>query len=184
MIFLKSRLYREEFLRWSLVGCLMLWAITATSFAFSKKKETLLISISESGARIVVASDDIALKTEAAEFLKTFLGFYFNFSEVNHRQQIGKAADLMSVELWDRLKGKLLEVDERLKVQPLTQIAEIESIDQIGDATFESVLMIGVRTRVNESKAKLKVTVQVKRRARTRENPWSFEVTEIKDELL
>ena len=181
---LKSQLYREEFLRWSLVVALTLWGLAATAWALSKKRETLLIAISDAGARVIANSDDMALKAEATEFLKIFLEHYFNYSEVNHRQQIGKAADLMSAELWDRLKAKLLEVNERLKSQPLVQRSEIESIDQIGEATFESVLQIGVRSRMNGSKARLKVTVEVRRRARTRENPWALEVVEIKDELL
>ena len=183
MIF-ESRLYREEFLRWSLVVALTLWGLTASLWAASKKRETLLIAISESGARVIPSSDDSALKSEATEFLKTFLGHYFNYSEATHREQIGKAADLMSADLWDRLKSKLLDVNERLKTQPLTQKSEIESIDRTGENAFESVLQVDVRSRMKESKARVKVSVEVRRRARTRENPWALEVVEIKDELL
>lgn len=184
MILFKSRLYREELLRWSLIFCLLGWAVTSTAWAWSKEEKTLLLGFDENGARIITDSKDVLLRDESMKFIKTFVSLFLNYDAQNHKDQIGKAADLMSKELWDRSKDKLSEVNQKLKDQPLSQSAEIESIDLIGENLFEVRINVIVRQRLGENRAQVKMTIGLGKRERTETNPWFFEVKEMKDELL
>ncbi len=184
MNLLKSPLYREEILRWSLIGALAFWGLSSTIWAVTKTQTTLLIAIDDNGARLVTDEHDHLIKAEAVNFIKTFIGFYLNFDSVSHRLQIGKAADLMSSELWERSKLKLFEIDKRLKVEPLSQVSEIQSIDVIRENTYEVIALVHINHRASDSKLPLKLTIELSSRNRTQENPWAFEIKELKDEAL
>lgn len=184
MILFKSRLYREEILRWSLLVCLLGWAVTSTAWAWSKQEKTLLLGFDENGARVITDGRDVLLRDESLKFIKTFVSLYLNFDAANHKDQIGKAADLMSKDLWERSKEKLSEVNQKLKIEPLAQTAEIESIDLVGPDIFEVRLSVVIRQRLVENRVQLKMTLGIARRERTESNPWYYEVKELKDELL
>lgn len=184
MILFKSRLYREELLRWSLMLVLLAWGLTSTLWAASKSREVILIGFDDSGARLVTDAKDRLLEEEAAKFIQAFVGSYLNFDAGTHQAQIGKAADLMSSELWSRQQAKLLEVNQRLQKEALEQRGEIESIDMTGDRVFEVLVAIRIKQRATASAARVKLTLELSAKERTPANPWAFEIKELRDEVL
>lgn len=184
MILFKSRLYREEFLRWGLMLALLAWGLTSTLWAASKSREVVLIGFDDNGARLVTDAKDRLLQEEAAKLIRSFVSSYLNFEASTHQAQIGKAADLMSAELWGRLQSKLLEVNRRLQSEPLSQIAEVESIDMTGEGVFEVLAAVRIKQRATTSIARVKLTIELGAKERTPGNPWAFEIKELRDEVL
>lgn len=184
MILLKSSLYREEILRWSLIVVLFIWAMTSTVIALRAKDEVILIGFDETGARTITDEMDSLLKREAVQFLTTFVSGYLNFDHLNHKSQIGKAASLMSESLWGQEQPRLLEINQKLQKEPLTQRAEIQSIDLIGEEQFEVIVEIVVTRKGQESKAKVKFGFSLTKRERTATNPWKFEITQLQEAIL
>lgn len=184
MILFKSRLYREEILRWSLLLALFAWGLTSTLWAASKSREVILIGFDDGGARLVTDAKDRLLQDESAKLIQTFVSHYLNFDAATHQAQVGKAADLMSAELWQRQQGKLLEVNRRLQKEPLEQEAEIESIDMTGDRLFEVLAVVRIKQRAVASIARVKLTIELAPKERSPSSPWAFEIKELRDEVL
>lgn len=184
MILFKSRLYREEIYRWVLVFSLFLWGLGSTIIAVSRSDKLMLISISDHGARLIQSEDDEALRDEAVKFIQQFVGSYLNFDSNSYSATIGQASDLMSEELWSRNQQKYKEIDQRMKSQPLSQTATIESIDAVSPNEFEVIALLRVRQKIEESTGRLKLRMSLRSKARNEANPWRFEIVELKDELL
>lgn len=180
----KSKLYRDEFKHWALITGLFMWALLASYFALRNESKTLLIGIDESGSRIISESNDRILKNELKNFLKSFLDNYFNYDEKTFSTQIGLAADLMSKDLWEKQKTKLVELKEKLQKTPLTQTAEIESLDLIDSNKIEGILVLKIKSRINEQKVRLKVSLTFSKTPRTESNPWGYEISEVSDVVL
>ena len=193
----KSKLIRHEIKHWLLIASLLLWGITGTVYAFTKSQKIILIGIDEAGTRLVTASSDRLLQSELKNFLKTFFDAYYVYDEKNYLDQIGKATEIMTDELWQKNKDRLLELHEKLQKNPLSQSMEIESIDLVeasgqdssGAGTgshgkIESVLVIKVHSRLVEQKVRLKVNIEFKKHERDEKNPWGFEITELTDAVI
>lgn len=183
MIF-KSKLYREEIKHWILIVSLILWALLASIFALKNNSKTILIGIDENGSKIITDTNERILQNELKNFLKTFLLTYYGYDEKSYSSQIESASNLMSLDLWDKSKAKLIEQKEKLQKVPLTQIPEIESIDQIEQGKIEAILNLNINARLNQQKVKLKVRISYSKASRTELNPWGFEVAEVSDVVL
>lgn len=181
---IKSKLYREEIKHWLLVTSLILWAALASVFALKNESKTILIGIDENGSKIINDSNDRILQNELKNFLKSFLLTYYGYDEKSFSSQIESASNLMSLELWERAKPRLLEQKEKLSKFPLTQIPDIESIDMIEQGKIEAILNLSIKARLNEQKVKLKVRLSFTKGPRTELNPWGFEITEVSDVVL
>lgn len=184
MILFRSRLYREEILRWSLMAALFLWAVTGTVWGLSRSEKFVLIAMTDQGARLVKTSDDESLRDESLKFLKAFVALYLNFDPGSYDANVGQAADMMSSDLWGRLKERLFEVSQKMKSQPLSQSAVIESVDAISANEFEVLVRLKVRQKLEASNGTLKLRLSLREKPRTEANPWRFEIVELKDELL
>lgn len=90
----------------------------------------------------------------------------------------------MSDDLWQRNKDRLLELNQKLQKNPLSQAMEVETIDLIAQGKVEAVLILKIRSRMNEQKIRLKVVIEFKKHERTEKNPWGFEITELNDAVL
>lgn len=183
MIWLKSALYREEILKWSLYFALIAWAITATAYAVSKRQEVILVGFDQNGARIISEEKDRLLQGEAVLFIQAFLQGYLNFDAGTFQSQMGKAADFFSEEVWQQEQPKLLKIGARLKTDPLSQSGEILAIDKVGGGTYEIQVLIRVNRRAQVTQAKASVVVELKKRVRTTSNPWLFEISRIEERL-
>lgn len=176
-----SKLYREEFKHWILILALSIWAITASVFALTNRKETVLIGIDDVETRIITSSSDRLIRSEIKNFLTKFLNLYYSYDEKTFSEHLGSATELMSSDLWDRSKPKLLELNDKLKKLPLTQQAEILKIDSLEPGKVEAILALQITSRMNTQKVKLKVQLEYRKAERTQNNPWGFEVTEVSD---
>lgn len=184
MILLKSRLYREEILRWILIVVLALWATSATVWALSVKREIILIGLDETGARLITDKKDKLLEAEALAFIQAFAKHYLNYNESTFDTEMGLASDFLSADLWERKKADLVSLREKLKREPLTQNGEIESIDLTGELQYEVVTQVRIRRRLVEANVRLRLRLSLERRERSTSNQWAYEIKEMQDESL
>jgi len=180
----KSKLLRNEIKHWLLVGSLAIWGLTASLYAFSKSEKLILVGIDDAGVRLITANSDRLLQAELKSFLKTFFEYYYTYDEKTFLDQIGHATELMSDDLWQRNKDKLLELQQKLQKTPLSQSMEIETIDLLEQGKIEAVLGLKVRARLNEQKVRLKVLIEFKKHERSEKNTWGFEVVELSDAVI
>lgn len=183
-MFLKSKLLREEIKQWLLIMSLSIWAIFATAFALKNNSKTILIGIDDSGSRLITETNDRILQNELRNFLKHFIEQYFIYDEKTFADQMSLASDLMSPELWEIQKPKLLEIKEKLQKLPLTQLADIESLDKIDDDKVEGILNLVIKSKLSDHKVKLKISLKILKIKRTEQNPWGFEIAELSDVVL
>lgn len=183
MIF-QSKLYREQIKHWMLIASLMLWALLASIFAIRSDSKVILIGIDESGTKIITDNNDRVLQNELKNFLKSFLLFYYEYDEKTFGSQMESASNLMSLELWEKAKPKLIEQKEKLSKIPVSQTPDIESIELIDSGKVEAILNLVIKVRLVEHKLKLKVNLAFSRAKRTEVNPWGIEVTEVSDVAL
>lgn len=180
----RSRFFREEVLRLSLIIVLGLWATSATVIAVLKKNETILIGVADGASYIISDSNESLRRKEIVSFVQAFAKNYYEFTPTNHAERISLAGDLMAKGLWESKREELKEVNERLKTEPLVQTAKVLSIDLINNETIEVSLQIEIAKRIETISTNLKVTLKVQARERTESNPWPIEITEIKDEAF
>lgn len=183
-MFLKSQLLRNEIKHWILVLGLSLWAILASFFAMKNNSKTILIGIDESGSRLITETNDRILQSELKNFIKYFVENFYSYNEKTFGDQISSVSDVMSPELWESQKPKLLELKEKLEKLPLAQFAEIETLDKVDSNKIEGILNITVKSKLTEHKVKLKISLQFYKSTRTEQNPWGFEITELSDVVL
>lgn len=183
-MFLKSQLLRNEIKHWMLVLSLSFWALLASFFALKNNAKTILIGIDDGGSRLITETNDRILQSELKNFLKYFIENFYSYNEKTFGDQISSVSDVMSPELWDSQKPKLLELKEKLEKIPLEQFAEIENLDKVDSNKIEGVLNITVKSKLSEHKVKLKISLQFNKSTRTEQNPWGYEITELSDGVL
>lgn len=180
----KSKLYQDEIRKWILIISLFAWASFATYFAFQNKEKLLLVGIDDSGARLITESNDRILRNELKAFLQSFVLDYYGYNESTFGDQVEKASNLMSQELWEIQKPKLLEIKEKLQKIPLSQIPDIEAIDLIESNKVEVVLKLRILSKISEKEVKIKVRLNIEKNTRTELNPWGYQITEVSDVVL
>lgn len=180
----KSKLLREEIKYWLLLVCLFLWALTATVYSVSKAEKIILVGIDDVGARLITDSKDRLLQSELKNFLRSFFESYYAYDEKTFLSKIGNATEVMSDDLWQRNKDRLMELNQNLQKTPLSQSAEIESIDLIDQGKVEAILVVLIHSRINEQRVRLKVVLEFKRNDRSEKNPWGFQITELSDAVM
>lgn len=182
---LKSRLYQTEILRWVVTVTLTCWASLATFFALRNTQETIVIALAANGsARLITAEDEKFVQGELTQFLKAFLDAYYNYDPSNFEERLGQATDLMSKDLWEREQPKVMNIASKMKDAVVIQAARIKNVDLIEDGRVEALLEILLKQRVNEVTTNLKVNLKYEKRARSKENPWGYEITEVSDVAL
>lgn len=184
MILLKSKIYREEILRWILIVTLLAWAVTATVLALRAKSETILIGLDDHGARLITDQRDRLLVTESTKLIQNFVDLYYSYNETSHKLRIGRATDLMNEELWKKLQPELAKVEEKLSKEPLTETAEIESIDQTGTNKYQVLIGLIVKQRMSERAVRLRLEIGLRQRERTGGNPFGFEIISLAESPL
>lgn len=184
-LLLQSKLYQIELQRWALISCLLVWAIISTYFALRNQRETLLVGIEPSGfARLITDRDDRYIQEELKSFLKEYIARSYNYNEKSYSDQVGKAADLMSPDLWDSKRSELVNFAKRLEKETLSQTARIVSLDLLGEGQVEGLIDVEVIQKIRKQNFKLKIVMQFKPKQRTTRNPWGYEVTEFSDVSL
>ena len=181
---LRSRFVREEFLKWALSLALLLWAITATAWALSKTTRTVLIGVSDENSYVIAAENASLQKKELLSFAKEFLLSFYQYNPESFGTQISRAGDLMSTDCWEQHKAQLATVGERLKKEPLSQTAVVDSIEAVDDENFEAVLSLAVNRKLDTSRVKVRVSLKISKKRRSESNPWPFEILEFRDAII
>lgn len=183
-IYFKSKLYREEILKWILVIVLIIWGFTSTILLLKKTDKLVLIGIDESGSRLITSSNDRILQSELKLFFQEFLTNYYNYNDKTFSNQIELSSNLMSSDLWESQKSKLIELKEKLAKSPLNQSIDIESIDLIDHQTAEAILNLQINSKIADKTVKIKVKMVFEKHERSEVNPWNYQITEVQDAQL
>ncbi|WP_413578596.1 hypothetical protein ACLVWU_08670 [Bdellovibrio sp. HCB290] len=178
----KSKLLREEIKTWAALAGLFLWGATATTVAVTRREKIVLVGIDDAGTRIITNSSDRLVREELKQFLRYFFEMQYSYNEVNYHTRMSFATDLYSEKLWNEQKPKIIQIGENLTKVPLTQTADVLSIDKTESGAIEALLRLRIRSRLNEHIVNLKVRLSYRKIDRHERNPWGFEVTEIHDE--
>jgi len=181
---LKSQLLRNEIKHWLLITVLTIWSIFASYFALKNNTKTILIGIDESGSRLITETNDRILQNELKNFIKYFIEKYYIYDEKTFPDQISEASNLMSSDLWQIQKPKLLSIKDKLEKTPLIQLADVESLDKIDNDRIEGILALTIKSKIFEHKVKLKINLKISKSIRSEQNPWGFEITELSDVVL
>ena len=181
---LRSRFIREEALRAALFAALTLWAVTATTVALLKTEKMILIGVSDDASYVISQSNETLRRKEIVSFVRAFISNYYEFSPSNHAEKISRAGDVMASTLWESKRADLLQINERLKTEPLVQTSKVLSIDLLDDETVEVLLQIHIAKRIESVSTNLKVTLKVRPHERSESNPWPFEISEVSDAVL
>lgn len=181
---IKSRMYREEVLKWLLITALFAWAITATAVAASTKNEVLLIGVSSDDSYLITPENNVHEKTELVAFIKKYLDLYYTFDEKSFGQNISSAGDLMSEELWASKQNEIEKLESNLKADPLSQKATIISLDQLDDGKYEVILQLVIHRKMDVAKVQVRVNLRTEKRTRSSQNVWPYQVVELTDAVL
>lgn len=181
---LRSRFIREEFLKWSLSIALLCWAITATAWAISKNARTVLIGVSDETSYVIATENASLQKKELLSFAKEFLLSFYQYSPESFGTQISRAGDLMANDCWEQHKAQLASIGDKLKKEPLSQVAVIDSIEAIDDENFDAFLNLTVSRKLEVTHAKIRVTLKISKKRRSESNPWPFEILEFRDAII
>lgn len=184
MLIFTSKLYRDEIKHWLLIVLLLLWSTLATFFAFKNNSKTILIGIDNSETRIISETNDRILQNELKNFINNFVENYYSYDDQSFGDKISQSSDLMAKSLWEIQAPKLLEVQNKLKSQPLSQFAEVESMDKIDSNKVEVVLNLTIKSKLTEHKVKIKVIILYTKTKRTEQNPWGYQIEELSDATL
>ena len=184
MLIFTSKLYRNEIKHWLLIVSLFLWATFATFFALKNNSKILLIGIEDSNTRIIAESNDRILQNELKNFIVNFVENYYSYNDQTFGEKISLSSDLMSKSLWEIQTPKLLGIQEKLKANPLAQFAEIEIMDKVDSNRVEAILNLTIKSKLQETKVKLKVNILYSKSPRTENNPWGYQIEELTDATL
>lgn len=185
----KIYLAKKHIKEWILVGVLIFALIVTAIYAFSKKSETLIIGIDQNGTRIVTEQEDPIFKTEAINFIRTFVSLSYNFDQETFADNAAKYSDLLSLKLWNEKKSDILRAAEEIKKEPLqfstiiTKIAKDK--DKDSNEYYKVYTEQTITRRAKVDKLKYLVTLQIEKvEKRTKDNPYGFEVTFLEEKRL
>lgn len=186
MLLLRSKLYRELVLYWSILLLLLGWSLVATFAYFNKNDKLILIGISETDTRIITDTKDRLLQNELLNFITFFITSYYNYDSSTFSSQLDRASNLISSSLWESLKPKLIDLKTKLEEVQLKQAAEIESIDLIEQNIVDVLISITITRsdRISDYRAKLKVRLNLSQNNRNEMNPWPYEIINIDEHNL
>lgn len=181
---LKSRLYREELLRWLLIVSLLAWAITATAIAATTKSQIYLIGVSSDESYLITPENRSHERSELLAFIKKYLDLYYTFDEKSFGQNISSAGDMMSEDLWLSKQPEIERLSTNLKTDPLSQKATILSLDQLDEGKYEAIVQLEIRRKLDVTKVQVRVNLRTESRERTATNVWPYQVVELVDAVL
>jgi hypothetical protein len=161
-----------------LIFALLSWALVASFHALTTKSETILIGIDQNGTRIISKADDPLFKTEVVNFLRRFVALQYNFDESTFEDNVGSASELMTIQLWEREKAKIIELGKVVKKEKIAYTANLQKITT-KDGKFQMLLETNQMMRMKNAKSLIKVDVEIVQTKRTAQNPWGMEIASL-----
>lgn len=160
------------------------WAIVATILLIRLKPQVVLIGVDQFGVRLITGADDRLLKAEQENFLKKYLSQTYNYSSQDYDARISLAGDLMAEELWKEKRKEFDRIAQGLKRQELTQTTNVDELRAIDPSTYEADLEITVKNKLQETKVRLRVEIKLRRKPRSPQNPYEYEVQGFEEHVL
>ena len=174
-------LVKKNVLKISLFAALFLWAVSASFVAMTKKNQVVLIGLDENGTRIISQKEDPLYRVEVKNFLLHFIESLYSFTPENFTENVGQAADLMSKNLWESKKSKLLGLSQKVSEQKIHHTTEVEKITKLEKNLFNIIFISKQKSKLKVWSRKISAKIQLSKTARTQENPWGMEVTSLEE---
>lgn len=177
--------YREKFLLGVLIVSLLIWALGASVLFLRVEPETILVNSTEYGLEVIGAEkSDSIFKDHQENFIRRFVAVYLNYDSKSFADQMAKSGDLMSQACFEKGVEGFNELYKKLSSLSLTQSAEIESITRIKPTIFDSVISVWTVQNSRDQKTRLKLTLELRKTQRNKQNPWGMEVVSVKEKRI
>ena len=157
------------------------WALVASTLALQNKHELLLIGLDPNGTRVITSQEDPLFKTEVVNFLRSFVSELYTFTPETFESSVGRASDLMTKDLWEKEKEKVVKLQAIVKAEAISSSAEITSITKVSAGIFKVGLTMSESRRVGKQTKKLEVTVGLRKGERSESNSYGIEVNELQE---
>jgi len=179
-------IFRSKIQIWRalLFTALTTWAIVASLVALTSKPSLVLVGIDQYGTRLITSETDRLVLIEKQNFLKKYLHYLFNYNSTNYDARTSAAGDMMAEALWDSKKSELQRISGQLKNTELTQTSTVSELRALPDHVYEADLLISVQTKLERKTTKLRSTIKLRPSARTKNQPYPYEVIEHEEHLL
>lgn len=159
-------------------------SVIQISKALSIANDPLILAIDSNGTRVVRRKDDPIFETEAISFIKFYLENLYNFTPENFLKNVGIATSYMSLELWEKEKGKILSHHKYIQENQMSLRAEIRRIYKDDPMVYTSILILEETSRMATGRRGLKLKIYIRRVPRTPLNPYGIEVERYEDEEI
>jgi hypothetical protein len=147
------------------------------------KPQTLVILTDDYGSRIISPQDNKAIQREKDLLVNEFIDLHYSYNQLTIRDRVSKSGDYMSDQLWKNESEKALKFIEENKGKEFSQSFDVVSMKAISDTQYDITLRVVSNERLNEVVANLKVFISLAEKPRSLNNPYPFEVSEIKEEI-
>ncbi len=144
--------------------------------AINAAENPVLIAIDSNGTRVISRLDDPIFETEAVSFVKSFLERLYNFTPETFEKNVGFAAELMEITLWEEKKDQTLSLQKAVFEQKLRLESEVLGISKVNDHDYQALLKVKETSRISEKERTVKIKLSLFRGKRRQENPWGIEV--------
>ena len=166
----------SDLLKRAIISGLVVYAGVATYLLLKLDPKPILIGVDSYGTRIIQTADDRLIRTERQNFLKRFIQGFYAYDSLSFEKKVSESGDLMSADLWDKKKTEFQSLSARLKDSEISQRVEISDLREIDPTTYQADLVLTVKNRLQETKAKLRVDLTVRGVRRSESNPYPYEV--------
>ena len=160
------------------------WAVIASTLALQNKRELVLIGLDPNGTRVITSREDPLFKTEVVNFLRSFVSELYTFTPDTFDSSVGRASDLMTTDLWEKEKEKVIKLQAIVKAEAISSSAEITSITKVSTGVFKVGLLMSESRRVGKQTKKLELSVGLRKGERSESNPYGIEVEKLEETLV
>lgn len=160
------------------------YAVVTTCLLVKLDFNPVVIGIDAYGTRVITTSDDRLIKKEKENFLKHFLTLQYNYDATSFEHNLHESGDLMASGLWDSKKEGFKKVSEGLKSEPISQKLVITDIRDVDGSSYEADLALEIERRLVKTSVTLRVTLKLKPRPRTTQNPFPYEVESYDEQII
>ncbi len=157
--------------------------ILTTVLLFKSDNQVVVIAVDRYGTRVLNDSkaDQELKEQETVQFINEFITFYFNFNELNFKNQIDSASGYLSEDLWNNSELELYKkLTEEMKLKPFEVKSKLVKLEQ-DEVTKSFTAVIGselIRKGISQQKIQ-SIKISIKNLPRTKNNPWGAEIYEL-----
>ena len=174
--------FQLQAVKWTLVGVILAWAVSATVLVLRNKQVTLLIAEDASGARLITDRNDEFLQKEELKFVRMWLHLYTNYDKATINDSVGRALDWVTQSVYEQVKPELSKTLHELEKTELVQMTDIKKIQSGDPGVYRAEVLATQFHRANQSKRFGTIDLHVRKSEPSRLNPWGLEIVELQEQ--